>query len=1238
MQNFRLILQKKEPFQVKKEALQTEISEVLQLKNVQLKAIYQGYDVFQIEPEQFEKLSNQVLVDQVMDNVLEEQNFDESKYIAVEPLPGQFDARANSALQCLQLISKEVSKVEITTSTIYLFESPLTDEEREKLGGYLLNPVEARLKKLSAPLALPTVKTPAAVPNITGFLEFSESELSAFRSQHGLAMSLADLKFIQNHFKNDENREPTETEIKVLDTYWSDHCRHTTFFTEITNVTFDAGDVSSVVQKAYESYKATRKSVYAERLGQKPICLMDLATLAAKDLKKRGVLTTVEESEEINACSVYTKVKTENGEEDWLLMFKNETHNHPTEIEPYGGASTCLGGCIRDPLSGRAYVYQAVRVSGAANILGSVSETLEGKLPQKKITQEAARGFASYGNQIGLATTQVSEVYHPGYQAKRMEVGAVVAAAPVDWVRRESPKPGDIIVLLGGKTGRDGVGGATGSSKEHTEESLETAGAEVQKGNPPEERKIQRLFRNGEVTKLIKKCNDFGAGGVSVAIGELADGLDVNLDVVPTKYTGLNGTELALSESQERMAVVIEAKDKEVFQAFADKENLEATHVATVTDKHRLQMKWNGQLIVNLDRTFLDTNGVRQQAKVHVAEPKSACPFEVETTGTVQNNLLTKLGQLNVASQQGLAENFDSTIGASTVQMPFGGKYQLTPSEGSLQTFPVLNSETSTASAMTWGFDPEISSWSPYHGGAYAVVQSMAKIVSLGANPADVHYTFQEYFRKLGDDASNWGLPFSALLGAYTAQQAFKCGAIGGKDSMSGTFNDIHVPPTLISFAVAALDAKQSVSNELKSTNSKLYLVKHQANSDFTPNFEQINQNFKQLHQFIQNGKILSAGSVGKGGILPSLAKLAFGNQIGFTIQSKEDLFTLNYGSILVETNEVIEQENFILIGETNNKSEFSINGETISIAEALSTWKKPLEPIFKTKTQALKLEMPSIQSTKKSFKSIGFGKPNVFIPAFPGTNCEYDSQKAFEQAGASTTISVFRNLTDKAVEDSISEFEQQILNAQILMLSGGFSAGDEPDGSGKFITAVLQNERIQVAIQNLLNRDGLILGICNGFQALVKSGLLPFGDIVQKQAHFPTLAENQIGRHISQIVKTKVASINSPWLSSYTVGDVHQIAISHGEGRFYVSKEMMEELVQNGQIATQYVNHQNQPTMERPFNPNGSMYAIEGITSADGKVFGKMGHSERKGAALYQNIQGEVGQDIFKNGVEYFI
>lgn len=1238
MQNFRLILQKKEPFQVKKTALQTEIKEVLQLNDVHLKAIYQGYDLFQIEQEQFEKLSNQILIDQVMDNVIETEHLTSDHYIAIEPLPGQFDARANSALQCLQLISKDVSNVAITTSTIYVFESPLSQMQREQLQGYLLNPVEARLKDLSVPLALPTVRTPELVAHLAGFLTFSKEDLQSYKEQEGLAMSLEDLMFIQDYFREDEQREPTETEIKVLDTYWSDHCRHTTFFTEIKEVTFDDGEVASAVKEAYHAYQATRESVYGERLTQKPVCLMDLATLAAKDLKKKGVLTTVEESEEINACSVYTKVKTKDGEEDWLLMFKNETHNHPTEIEPYGGASTCLGGCIRDPLSGRAYVYQAMRLSGAANVLEPVSETLEGKLPQKKITQEAAHGFASYGNQIGLATTQVSEVYHPGYQAKRMEVGAVVAAAPADWVRRESPNPGDIIVLLGGKTGRDGVGGATGSSKEHTEESLETAGAEVQKGNPPEERKIQRLFRNGDVTKLIKKCNDFGAGGVSVAIGELADGLDVDLNVVPTKYTGLNGTELALSESQERMAVVIEAKDKAIFQAFADKENLEATHVATVTDKNRLQMKWNNQLVVDLDRTFLDTNGVRQQAKVHVSEPHMACPFRVEPTGTIQDNLLTTLRQLNVASQQGLAENFDSTIGSSTVQMPFGGQYQLTPSEGSLQTFPVLHGETSTASAMTWGFDPEISSWSPFHGGSYAVVQSMAKIVSLGANPKDVHYTFQEYFRKLGDDAKNWGLPFSALLGAYEAQQAFQCGAIGGKDSMSGTFNDIHVPPTLISFAVAALDAEQSISNELKSKKSKLYLLNHQPTPSFSPNFEQLNRNFKTLHQLIQDGKILSAGSVGKGGILPSLVKMAFGNKIGFRLDYTENLFSIHYGSILIESNEELEHEHLILIGETNESSEFKINQETISIQEALTTWKTPLEPIFKTETKSIDLVMPSIDFETKSFSPIGFGKPNVFIPAFPGTNCEYDSQKAFEQAGAKTTISVFRNLTDQSVEESILEFEKQILNTQILMLSGGFSAGDEPDGSGKFITAVLQNERIQNAIQNLLNRDGLILGICNGFQALVKSGLLPFGELQQKQAHFPTLAENQIGRHISQIVRTKIASINSPWLSNYRVGDVHQIAISHGEGRFYATEQMVKELALNGQIATQYVDMQGKPTMDRPFNPNGSMYAIEGITSKDGKVFGKMGHSERKGASLYKNVSGEVGQDIFKNGVEYFL
>lgn len=1242
MNNYRLILRKKQAFQIHKKKVNNEIANVLQFEEVDLKDLFLIYDVFNCSEELFLDLKNQILLDQVTDEEVSGFDFQQVKYFAIEPLPGQFDVRANSALQCLELIAPETSDVKITTCIAYIFQDSVPEKVLQKIQNYFINPVDSRSKDLTKPLFLPEAGKPSSVPLIEKFIDWNKEEITSFLNEQSLAMSLEDLLFIQNYFKNEEQRNPTETEIKVLDTYWSDHCRHTTFLTVITNIDFEKGEISNQIKQSYKKYLQSRDFVYGDRIAEKPVCLMDLATLAAKDLKKKGILTTVEESEEINACSVYTKVQTENGEEDWLLMFKNETHNHPTEIEPFGGASTCLGGCIRDPLSGRAYVYQAVRVSGAANVLEDISETLEGKLPQQKITQEAAHGFSSYGNQIGLATTQVSEIYHPGYKAKRMEVGAVVAAAPVDWVRRESPQAGDVILLLGGKTGRDGVGGATGSSKEHTEESLETAGAEVQKGNPPEERKIQRLFRNGNVTKLIKKCNDFGAGGVSVAIGELADGLEINLDKVPTKYSGLNGTELALSESQERMAVVIEPKDIQEFQNFAKQENLECTHVATVTDSNRLQIKWKGDLIVDINRDFLDTNGVRQEAQVKIAEPKGDNPFVAKKEQGVKDRFVRQLSKLNSVSQQGLAEQFDSSIGSSTVQMPFGGKYQLTPAEGSLQTFPVLDGETTTASAMTWGFDPELSSWSPFHGGAFAVVESMAKIVSLGSKPKDVHYTFQEYFRRLGNDPENWALPFSALLGAFNAQEAFGCAAIGGKDSMSGSFENIHVPPTLISFAVAVLDARNSVSNELKKINSQLYLLKHSLRENHLPNYEALNVNFSQLYQWIQEDKILAAASVKKAGIAVTLSQMAFGNKIGYSIDTDEELFNLSYGSILIESDEMLNHPNLIHLGNTNDTNTFKLNGIEIGIDESIEKWQKPLEKIFPTNTISnhSKIELgwwPSQAQTIKRSHPL-CAKPRVFIPAFPGTNCEYDSQKAFEQAGAETTISVFRNLTSRDIQESIQEFEQQIQNAQILMLSGGFSAGDEPDGSGKFITAVMQNPKIKDSIHNLLERDGLILGICNGFQALVKSGLLPYGDILPIEDHFPTLATNQIGRHISQIVRTKIASVKSPWFSEFEVGQEHQIAISHGEGRFYLPDSVANQLFENGQIATQYVDYDGNPTMKRPHNPNGSAFAIEGICSADGKILGKMGHSERKGKYLYQNIPGEVGQDIFRNGVDYFL
>ncbi len=1238
MSNFRLLYQKKDDFQIRKSSYQSDISELLQL-DIVIKRVLYNYDVFSCTKEVFDQLKQKVLLDAAVDIEVQDFSSDVHNFLAIELLPGQFDARADAALQCLQLLQTQKTGTKITTSEIIEFESTPNPEQLQIIKKYLINPVEKREKDMTIPLALMKSVEPLPVPSVEGFMTFTPSDINSFKTREGLAMSNEDLLFIQNYFKEEERREPTETEIKVLDTYWSDHCRHTTFFAEITDVTIEEGVYTTAIQTAYDKYLADRETNHAERIHDKPLCLMDLATLAAKDLKKRGILQTVEESEEINACSVYQTVKTSQGEEQWLLMFKNETHNHPTEIEPFGGASTCLGGCIRDPLSGRAYVYQGVRVTGAANPLEAIGDTLQGKLPQKKITQEAARGFSSYGNQIGLATTQVSEIYHPGYQAKRMEVGAVVAAAPAEWVKRESPQPGDVILLLGGKTGRDGVGGATGSSKEHTEESLESAGAEVQKGNPPEERKIQRLFRNPNVTQLIKKCNDFGAGGVSVAIGELADGLQINLDVLPTKYDGLNGTELALSESQERMAVVIDQSDKELFVKLAADENLIATHVADVTEHHRLVMTFKGQTIVNLSRDFLDTNGVRQTAKVLVENPSNDHFFTTTNHASAEEALLNKLATMNTASQQGLSEQFDSTIGASTVQMPFGGAYQLTPAEGSIQTFPDYGNQPYTASALTWGFDPQLSSWSPFHGGSYAVVESMAKLTCLGANPKHAHYSFQEYFRKLGKEPANWGLPFASLLGAYEAQKAFECGAIGGKDSMSGTFQDIHVPPTLISFAVAALDADKSVSNELKTTSSNLYLLKHTPKADYSPNYHQINENFSWLYDQIQVGNIISAGSVGADGIGAKLAQMAFGNRIGFTIDTKEHPFETGFGSILIESKEQLAHQHLIHIGETNGSDLFTIGADEIPLDLALATWQHTWEGIFPTNTEnsTTIIDKKATETVSYKRQNAAIAKPRVFIPAFPGSNCEYDSQLAFNQAGAITQISVFKNEKQIWIEESIDAFVGLIQQSQILCLPGGFSAGDEPDGSGKFIAAVLRNERIKEAVHLLLERDGLILGICNGFQALVKSGLLPFGEISETEQTWPTLAHNQIGRHISQIVRTRVTNNHSPWLNGFDQNDEHQIAISHGEGRFMVSDELALQLFSNGQVATQYIDFDGQPTMNRPFNPNGSMHAIEGITSLDGRILGKMGHSERKGNYLYQNIPGEVGQDIFKNGVRYF-
>lgn len=1222
MANYRLILEKKNSFQIKKQHIQQEIQSILHLP-ITLKSYCVGYDIYNCSPQAFQLLQSTILQDPLTDNVIDD--IDQSSTIAIELLPGQFDARANAALQGLLLLDDASSNVRITSFEVFSFEQTPSITEKQTIISYFCNPVEKRIKELNTPLTYPNVKKPDAIRVIDSFHSFSIEEMEFFRQTEGLAMSIDDLLFIQSYFSNEEKRNPTETEIKVLDTYWSDHCRHTTFLTKLNTISFATGKIAKRIEASYNAYLQDRKKTHQT---EKPITLMDMATLAAKDLKRQGILTNIEESSEINACSIYIPVWVDGIEEQWLLQFKNETHNHPTEIEPFGGASTCLGGCIRDPLSGRAYVYQAMRISGASNPLESIENTLPGKLPQLKICQDAAKGFSSYGNEIGLATTHVEEIYHPGYQAKRMEVGAVVAATPVTHVRREEPKEGDIILLLGGRTGRDGVGGATGSSKEHTEESLQSAGAEVQKGNPPEERKIQRLFRNKQATQLIKKCNDFGAGGVSVAIGELANGLIINLDAILTKYDGLNGTELALSESQERMAVVVSPEDVALFQDFAQEENIESTIVAEVTKENRLIMLWQNKAIVNISRTFLDTNGASQQADVLVKEPTLSSPLLSSITIEDFPDLLSTL---SYASRKGLVEQFDSTIGSTTVLLPFGGKYQLTPAQASIHNIPVLNGNTTTASAMSWGFDPEVSSWSPFHGGAYAVVDSVTKLIASGVSLDTIYFSFQEYFQKLGKHPDLWGLPFASLLGAYEAQQAFKRAAIGGKDSMSGTFDDIHVPPTLISFAVGTMDNQHVISNELKSTASYLYLIKHEANEDLTPNYTQLKQHYSLVNNY--RNQILSAQAVQKG-VLPALFQMCVGNHIGCHIQTTIDLFAKQIGSILIESNEKIENEHFVFLGNTSAKQEIRVNNHCFNLIDLINQWEAPLEEVYPNHAGTSSIKETSIHTIAKHINySPQKGKPSVLIPVFPGTNCEYDSDHAFKQAGANTHQLVFNTLSMSSIKQSIIAFEKQINQSQILMLSGGFSAGDEPDGSGKFIATILQNQRIKDAIHHLLERDGLILGICNGFQALVRAGLLPNGNFNQEVS----LAKNEIDRHVSQIVQTKICSTNSPWLQDFSLNEIHHIAISHGEGRFVINEEQAVKLFTQGQVATQYVTLDGKPTIQRPYNPNGSSFAIEGICSPDGKILGKMGHSERMNTGLYQNYPFTVGQDIFTNGVNYF-
>ncbi len=1244
MSDLRFFVEKKKCFDLDAKRLEKQFREELGININDLRLI-NCYDIFNLNDnkEDIEKIKKMILSEPVTDTITTELDLKGKKYFAVEFLPGQFDQRADSALQCIDIVSSTKQNADVLTSKIIILNDELSDVELNKIKKFYINPIEMREKDLSV-LKKEEILFNSEVITYNNFTSLNDKDLEKMRVDLGLSMSFEDLKFIQEHFKT-IGRNPTETEIKVLDTYWSDHCRHTTFETKINKVTFPNSEFGKQMEKEFNDYLKLKKDVSKKR----DVSLMDMATIVAKYLKKEEKLDNLEVSEENNACSVYVDVEVEDfegkkGIEKWLLMFKNETHNHTTEIEPFGGASTCLGGAIRDPLSGRAYVYQAIRVTGSGNPLETIEETLKGKLPQKKITTGAASGYSSYGNQIGIATTLVSEIYHDGYKAKRMEVGAVVAAAPVENVVRKSPVPTDSIIIIGGKTGRDGCGGATGSSKEHNDKSLLLCGAEVQKGNAPEERKIQRLFRNPNATKLIKKCNDFGAGGVSVAIGELADGVEVNLDLVPVKYEGLNGTELAISESQERMAVIVSKEDTEKFLKYVDEENLLGTVVGYVTDKNRLTLNWKGKAIVDISRDFLNTNGVKQNIDIEVRDYKDENVFEKFKTSdsSLEKKWLHNIKKLNVASQKGLVEMFDSSVGGGTILAAFGGKYQMSPTDVSIMKFPVLDKNTDTASAITWGFNPYISEWSTYHGAIYAVVESLAKLVAAGVDYKTARLSFQEYFEKLGKDSYKWSKPFLALLGAMKAQKDFDVAAIGGKDSMSGTFNDISVPPTLISFAVSPVNVNDVISTEFKKAKNKIYLVENKINQkDFLFDSEELKENFDFVLKNIKDKKIVSAMVIKMGGVAEALSKMSFGNRLGFEINNKDvDLFSLKPASILIEATEELSYKNAIYLGEVTDKFEGKVNGENIDLEEVETTWLNKLNPIFPYKLEE-KIETYDIKNKvgeKKIYKSsITLAKPRVVIAAFPGTNSEYDMYNRFNENGGEAKIILLRNLTQNHLVESVDEMCKDLRNSQIFVLPGGFSAGDEPDGSGKFMAAVLQNPKLMDEIKAFLDRDGLILGVCNGFQALVKSGLLPYGEIGNVHENSPTLTFNKIGRHISQMVKTKIVTNSSPWLSSFEIGETFDIPVSHGEGRFYASDEVLKKLFENGQIATQYVNFDLEATNEFRFNPNGSSFAIEGIISLDGRIFGKMGHSERYSRNTFKNIDGNKNQNLILNGIKYF-
>ena len=1264
----RIYVEKKAPFAVKAKELKGDLKNYLNLKTIEDVRIFIRYDVEHISDEVFERACRTVFSEPPVDELYREEiDIPENAHVfSVEYLPGQFDQRADSAVQCVKFLNEEENPI-IRTATTYLITGSLTDEEFGQIKAYCINPVDSRETGMVKPDTLETVyEEPEDVKVLDGFAHLPETELKALYDSLGLAMTFRDFQHIQNYFAGEEHRDPTMTEIRVLDTYWSDHCRHTTFSTELKNVEFEDGYYSEPIKKAYQSYLDTREELFAGRK-DKFVCLMDLALAGMRKLKKEGKLADMEESEEINACSVIVPVEMDYGNgpetEEWLVFFKNETHNHPTEIEPFGGAATCLGGAIRDPLSGRGYVYQAMRVTGAADPTVPVAETLKGKLPQKKLVRGAADGYSSYGNQIGLATGYVKEIYHPNYVAKRMEIGAVMGAAPRKNVVRASSDPGDIIILLGGRTGRDGCGGATGSSKVHTEESIETCGAEVQKGNAPTERKIQRLFRRAEVSRLIKKCNDFGAGGVSVAIGELADGLRVDLDKVPKKYAGLDGTELAISESQERMAVVVDPKDVDAFLGYAAEENLEAVSVAEVTEEPRLVLSWRGKEIVNLSRAFLNTNGAHQETNVYVEVPKKGTSYfdtwavpaagEAVEAGDAKKAWLSLLSDLNVCSQKGLVEMFDSSIGAGSVLMPYGGKYQLTETQVMAAKLPVLEGKTDTVTLMSCGFDPYLSSWSPYHGAVYAVTESIARIVAAGGDHTKIRFTFQEYFRRMTEDPKRWSQPFAALLGAFDAQLGYGLPSIGGKDSMSGTFNDIDVPPTLVSFAVDVEKGSHVITPELKAPGNKLVRFCLERNDYDLPVYEEAQKLYARITELIREGAIVSAYALDSRGAAAALAKMAFGNHLGVTFAEDvqlSDLFENAVGDIVAEVpadrlkqlgaaHEQLGAAHEEL-GTVTEKPVFVFGGTEISLDEMLSAWKGTLEKVFPSTAEQGNdpVESPVYHAKEIHVCRNKVARPTVFIPVFPGTNCEYDSAKAFERAGADVVTKVFRNLTASDIRESVDEFEKAISQAQIIMFPGGFSAGDEPDGSAKFFATAFQNAKIKEAVTKLVEeRDGLCLGICNGFQALIKLGLVPFGKITGQTEDSPTLTFNTINRHISRMVYTKVVTDKSPWLAGTKPGAVYCTPASHGEGRFVASDEWLKKLFENGQVATQYCDLEGNVSMDGEWNVNGSYAAIEGITSPDGRILGKMAHVERRGDGVAVNIYGEQDLKIFESGVAYF-